>query len=210
MDYYCRRYKFPSPDVDFICPKDRWEAIMTIDGRRMAWAPAQTRSLLKRYLDVTKYLESCDADLWKTYQEARKTGKDLGLAPKVLSQASHDISGLVDIIRHLALYKNRSTVLARALASTSGGAPGWRQSMTLAAKSSQLLARRKGYTTNPKLERMRLTRLALPVYIKANDVLTHIAEKSVAVCMAATGSGKTTQIPQMILDEYIDRGEGAN
>ena len=172
---------------------------MTVDGRRIGLGsgPSKKSAQTTCYLDVTKYLESCDADLWKTYQEARKTGKDLGLAPKVFFQASRrledDISDLVDIIRHLALYKNRpqkGAIHSAGEGATvdfwrrSGHPGGWRQSTTLAAKSSQLLTRRKAYLIDPKLERMRQTRQALPVYTKAKDVLTHIAENDVTICMA--------------------------
>lgn len=50
--------------------------------------------------------------------------------------------------------------------------------------------------------------MSLPVYSRAEDVISHIRDNEVTICMAATGSGKTTQIPQLILDEFIDRGEG--
>jgi small subunit ribosomal protein S24e len=59
------------------------------------------------------------------------------------------------------------------------------------------------------MEKMRNTRATLPVSTQSKDVLTHISMNEVTICMAATGSGKTTQIPQMILDDYINRGEGA-
>ena len=59
------------------------------------------------------------------------------------------------------------------------------------------------------MEKMRNTRAALPVYTRSQDLLNHIRGNDITICMAATGSGKTTQIPQLILDDYIDRGEGA-
>jgi small subunit ribosomal protein S24e len=48
-----------------------------------------------------------------------------------------------------------------------------------------------------------------PVYIRADEVLSHIRYHEVTICVAATGSSKTTQIPQLILDEYIWNGKGA-
>src|SRR5882762_195316 len=56
---------------------------------------------------------------------------------------------------------------------------------------------------------MRQVRASLPVYTRSEDVLRHIRDNEITICMAATGSGKTTQIPQLILDDYIDRGEGS-
>jgi small subunit ribosomal protein S24e len=60
------------------------------------------------------------------------------------------------------------------------------------------------------LESIRFTRNSLPIYTRAADILDHIQENEVTICMAATGSGKTTQIPQIILDDYISRGDGAS
>jgi HrpA-like RNA helicase len=44
---------------------------------------------------------------------------------------------------------------------------------------------------------------------KATDILAKIEVNDVTIVMAATGSGKTTQIPQLLLDDWINRGEGA-
>jgi HrpA-like RNA helicase len=59
------------------------------------------------------------------------------------------------------------------------------------------------------MEAMRASRANLPVSTRASDLLQHIEENEVTICMAATGSGKTTQIPQLILDHWIDKGKGA-
>ncbi|KAF8973926.1 P-loop containing nucleoside triphosphate hydrolase protein [Flammula alnicola] len=219
MDYYCRRYKFSSPDIDYVNTHDgRWEAVMTVGGRRIGLGSATNKksALTACYLDVTKYLESCDPELWKTYLEAAKTGKDLGLAPKVYFQASPPledaIGDLVDDIRRTALYKNRPSKDAvhtvQPPANVGHNRP-WRRHTNLVAKSQRLLEHRKAYLEDPKMESMRNTRMALPVYAQAKDVLSHIANNDVTICMAATGSGKTTQIPQLILDDYIEREEGA-
>ncbi|KAF9471753.1 P-loop containing nucleoside triphosphate hydrolase protein [Pholiota conissans] len=220
MDYYCRRYKFPSPDIDYVyTSQGRWEAVMTVDGRRIGLGSGSNKksALTSCYLDVTKYLESCDPDLWKTYVEAAKAGKDLGLAPKVYFQASRPledaIGDLVDDIRHLALYKNRPMKDAIHKTDQSQSQLGthrpWRRHANLEAKSKQLQNRRTAYLQDPKMEKMRQTRMALPVYAQAQEVLDQIAANDVTIVMAATGSGKTTQIPQMILDRYIEQGQGA-
>ncbi|CAH2047176.1 unnamed protein product, partial [Thlaspi arvense] len=41
-----------------------------------------------------------------------------------------------------------------------------------------------------------------------NDILHHLKEKDVLVVCGETGSGKTTQVPQFILDDMIDSGHG--
>lgn len=79
----------------------------------------------------------------------------------------------------------------------------------LAKKSEELLARLHDYQVNPRVEAMRNQRASLPVASHASSVLAKIATSSVVVVLAATGSGKTTQVPQLILDDWILRGDGA-
>lgn len=224
MDYYCRRFGFKRPEIDFSANPggSRWEAVMSVGERRIGMGSGKNKkqAQVQCYLDVAQYLESCDPELWKAYVEAARTGKDLGLAPKVLFYASPAIeTALEDLchdVRRSSLYRNRPAVTSQqngmpqvpfSMASYQSRKP---LPTTLAVKSKRLLDRRKEYLGDPKMEKMRNTRAALPVYTQSKDVLEHISANEVTICMAATGSGKTTQIPQMILDDYIDRGEGAN
>lgn len=79
----------------------------------------------------------------------------------------------------------------------------------LAKKSADLLARLQNYQVEPRVEALRNQRASLPVASHASSVLAKIATSSVVVVLAATGSGKTTQLPQLILDDWIMRGDGA-
>ncbi|PPQ64273.1 hypothetical protein CVT24_008411 [Panaeolus cyanescens] len=231
MDFYCRRFHFGKPDIEYISlhASGGWEAIMMVDGRRIGIGSAVNKrdAQVACYLDVTKYLDSCDDSLWKAYQEAVKMGKDLPPGPKVLLDVGRRVQDAVmdlsDDIRKMNLWRKRPSKAGYAVTSHDDSASESVQrkrgiptgpraqrnpQQAMAWKSEQLAKRRKAYLSDPSLERMRASRAALPVYTQAKDVLAHIAKHDVTICMAATGSGKTTQIPQMILDEYIDRGEG--
>jgi len=50
---------------------------------------------------------------------------------------------------------------------------------------------------------------SLPVYDYKREILEAIADNQVIVVSAETGSGKTTQIPQFILDHAIEGRRGA-
>lgn len=227
MDYYCRRYNFGKPEVTFEELRkggSGWEAMMTVGGRRIGLGSGSTKKAaqITCYLDVTQYLESCDQELWKAFVLAAKSGADLGLAPKIFFQMSDrlddEIRDLCFDIKKSNLYRNRPASVATknpldehtTTASTPGFPARRNNAEFVAEKSRQLLDRRQAYLADPKLERMRNTRMSLPVYSRAEDVISHIRDNGVTICMAATGSGKTTQIPQLILDEFIDRGEGAH
>ncbi|KAG6813786.1 hypothetical protein H0H92_007198 [Tricholoma furcatifolium] len=222
MDYYCRRYNFGKPDITFeeLRKGGGWEAVMTVGGRRIGLGSSMNKksAQIACYLDVTQYLESCDSELWKAYVEAAKTGADLGLAPKVYFQMSDrlddELRDLNADIKKSRLYRNRPALLPSKPADTpSVGAPRFPSRRNnpgfMADKSARLLARHQEYLENPAMERMRKTRMSLPVFTLADDVISHIRDNEVTICMAATGSGKTTQIPQLILDSFIKDGEGA-
>ena len=231
MDYYCRRFHFGKPDVSFEEVRgirgqnSSWEAVMTVDGRRIGLGagPSKKSAQITCYLDVTQYLESCDRQLWKTFVEAAKTGKDLGMAPKVYFEMSDvlndDIRDLCHEMRESALFRNRPSASSLRLDQQDSTAlsslPSVRHrdhasSTYLAEKSRRLLKRHHAYLEDPEFEAMRNSRASLPVYTRSRDIVEHIRVNDVTICMAATGSGKTTQIPQLILDDYIIRGEGAS
>ncbi|CAA7028259.1 unnamed protein product [Microthlaspi erraticum] len=59
-----------------------------------------------------------------------------------------------------------------------------------------------------KYKDMLRTRTALPISEVKNDILQHLKERDVLVVCGETGSGKTTQVPQFILDDMIESGQG--
>ncbi|KWU41514.1 P-loop containing nucleoside triphosphate hydrolase protein [Rhodotorula sp. JG-1b] len=80
-------------------------------------------------------------------------------------------------------------------------------------KSATLLKRLQDYqaSSDPSLVKLRTQRASLPVTSHASSVLAKISTSSsgVVVVLAATGSGKTTQLPQLLLDDEILAGRGA-
>lgn len=52
-------------------------------------------------------------------------------------------------------------------------------------------------------------RFSLPISQTQDHILETIQRNSVVVIRGETGSGKTTQVPQYILDSYIESGRGA-
>ena len=235
MEYYCRRFGFPRPELNyspFKVPQrgggaTAWQAEMIVDGRRIGFSKGANKknAMLSCYVDVTQYLEQCDPQIWGDFVKDQKTGKDLGLAPRVLFQIDDSlqdrIEDLCSDVRKSKLYQNRPYT------KSSGHADGaadpsvptaprllYRRPVPhsyLESKSAELKQKREAYlsSTEPKVVKMREQRAGLPVYTKSDELLEHIRQHEVTICMAATGSGKTTQIPQIILDDMIERGEGA-
>ncbi|MCI15398.1 ATP-dependent RNA helicase DHX29-like, partial [Trifolium medium] len=53
-------------------------------------------------------------------------------------------------------------------------------------------------------------RATLPIATLKGDILQILKENDVLVVCGETGSGKTTQVPQFILDEMIESGHGGH
>jgi HrpA-like RNA helicase len=79
----------------------------------------------------------------------------------------------------------------------------------LRTKSEKLKAQLDRYERNPEMEKMRRQRAELPLNQYAEDVKTLFNNNEVCVLVGATGSGKTTQVPQFLLDQAIREGKGA-
>ncbi|WVR06049.1 hypothetical protein IAU60_003077 [Kwoniella sp. DSM 27419] len=232
MEYYCHRYRFGKPDIEFSQTSSKgrkgkmavmtWDAVMTVGGKRIGMGSSNNKkgAQVKAYLDVSQYLESCDPDLWRDFVEHSKKDKSasLGMAPHLVFQMSDnlndDIQGLCGDIRHSRLWEKAPASGAVAhdsqpLTTWGGGRNRELSEKELTNKSLDLQDRLAAYHSEPNLEKMRKQRAALPVKTKATEILAKIEVNDVTIVMAATGSGKTTQVPQLIFDDYINRGDGA-
>lgn len=79
----------------------------------------------------------------------------------------------------------------------------------LAEKSIQMQKKLASYETQPDLEQLRRTRSELPMSQYARQVEEIVRNNIYCVIVGATGSGKTTQVPQILLDQAIREGKGA-
>ena len=66
----------------------------------------------------------------------------------------------------------------------------------------------KRYCENPDLASLRETREALPMNQYRAQVLDIVNNSTYSIIVGATGSGKTTQVPQILLDNAIKEGRG--
>ncbi|KAF8832344.1 hypothetical protein HHX47_DHR1001762 [Lentinula edodes] len=216
MDYYCHRFHFAAPEITYTNSGNTWETVMTVQSRKigMGIATSKKTSLQRCYLDVVHYLEQCDPQLWKDFKEKASTGYTQ--IQRVNMHLTHDLQArirdLIVDLRSSELYKNRPA-LASGTISDSITAMGTRYRVPnrsiLSEKSQELRERQKQYNEDPSLERMRATRASLPVHSRSEQILSAIEANDVTVLMAATGSGKTTQVPQLLLDSFIEKGRGA-
>lgn len=78
-----------------------------------------------------------------------------------------------------------------------------------AAVDAQLQRQQKQLHTSPSYSKMDATRRSLPAASAATEILELIRTNRVVIIAGETGCGKTTQVPQFILDEAIKAGSGS-
>ncbi|KAJ9621328.1 hypothetical protein H2203_007380 [Taxawa tesnikishii (nom. ined.)] len=76
-------------------------------------------------------------------------------------------------------------------------------------RSEELLNRMKVFEEDDKLAELREKKASLPMNHYRKPVLDLISGNLYSIVVGATGSGKTTQVPQILLEDAIARGEGA-
>ena len=241
MEFYCMRYNFPPPVIITKDSRGKWEAILSVGDRRIGVGKGSTKKIAtsNSYLDVVRYIDSCDPVLWPAFIiETKNKGDALGLAPPVWLNASGRLGDKLKDLNHelsrSKLYSNRPQPLTRddtaltsdsdATSSSSSVDPGPSSFVPRPPsasrhrgpdevfhrnKSRHLKEALESYLSDPSHAKMREQRHALPVFTRSSELVDLVESQEVTICMAATGSGKTTQIPQMILDSYIARGEGS-
>ncbi|GBG62911.1 hypothetical protein CBR_g34283 [Chara braunii] len=79
----------------------------------------------------------------------------------------------------------------------------------LKAQSRRLKEKRRLVLNSVKYQAMHEVRLSLPILAVKDEMLHALHEWGVVVISGETGSGKTTQVPQYILDDMLEREEGA-
>ena len=77
-------------------------------------------------------------------------------------------------------------------------------------KSNDLQTRQQTYHAREDLAALRKTRSEYPMNQYGKEVLKTINSNTYSIVIGATGSGKTTQVPQILLNDAVTNGAGAN
>ena len=81
-------------------------------------------------------------------------------------------------------------------------------SMEVEFRSKELKQRYQNYLADERLATLRQTRADFPMNQYSKQVLEIVENNVYSIIVGATGSGKTTQVPQILLNDAIQRGEG--
>lgn len=238
MDFYCSHFRFGKPDIQLSSDSQKvgkktitkgWQAEMRVGGHQIGNAIGANKKQATQnlYLDTIAYLESYDPDLWKTFNATHKPGTVPGNIPHVVFKLSEEVDdevrGVYETTKQSLVFANRPRPAGHIQPGEAGPEVPDRKKRrndtrnqhrpptedAMNEKSERLMRSLEDYQVDERMAKMREQRHGLPVYQKASDVLVKIELNHVSIVMAATGSGKTTQIPQILFDDYIMQGQGS-
>jgi len=217
--------------------RQTWIATIFVGGRKIGLGHAISKrdSVNEAYLDTVVYLGECDPALWAEFcsspenQQASTGGHLPAVTFKLSNETEQDLRQIVYSSMDCELYRRAKTMLDRARRAgpappqanpsatdnanrrNSAKNPSVSRKLALEEKSVALKDRLNAYKADPSpaVVNLREQRKSLPVTADASMVLSALAANPITILMAATGSGKTTQVPQIILDDATMRGEGA-
>ncbi|TIA95877.1 hypothetical protein E3P96_03739, partial [Wallemia ichthyophaga] len=217
---------------------DGWECVIVIANLSMGSAKHSNKRQATQlaYIDATKYLEKCDNGLCLEFEQsikgekadkAEKAAMEAHKGATLSYQASNKVqeilNNIIDDTKSSKLYSKRpyndedDDITTRPSTPTSLTNPASKKQFKprrapakrhLENKSLSMSKDLEFYNTNQQFEKIRQQRASLPIFTQAEEVVKSVNENMITVLMAATGSGKTTQMPQLLLDDAIQHGRG--
>lgn len=158
---------------------------------------------------------------WRDMLEAGEGGVLLALVEElesVWAQLVHEPPMVSDIMQHIAPRKpvsqptQNSTPTNSAQNRPKGAADRSRRRAALkrdAAADSSLLEAQRALHDSSSYQPFKRVRESLPAWGTREDILALLAKQRIIVVTGETGSGKTTQVPQFVLDQAIAEGRGS-
>ena len=198
-----------------------YRARVTIDGK-LYGKEVEMRSKRKAetlaFLTAALEVKALDADIYPKFLAANKTGSGEILKPigSVDMPVDEDCllcmretlldarkSGLPDEAEELLSdedFAHTRTIQHRRPLTTA----------EILFKNKQLAVNLESYARNPKLAEMRQKRMDLPMNQYKQKVLDMVNHNTYSIVVGATGSGKTTQVPQILLEDAISNDKGGS
>lgn len=170
------------------------------------------------YLTAAVEIAKADPSLLRRFEETLKRGNKKALRPMASVDVQIDFaalqamrSGLLEA-RDAGLPDSRSALSAE---SQAGDNVSQRRSRRLSPRALMeaddfLHTQHSRFSIDPGLAELRAQRAGLPMSSYRTQVLKMVGGNTYSVIVGATGSGKTTQVPQILFEDAIMRGDGGS
>ncbi|CAG8433761.1 11082_t:CDS:2 [Ambispora gerdemannii] len=233
--YYTKYFKFKSPEFKYqaVGPNRStiWDVSIIVENSVIGSAqrPSKRDAQIAAFLDAAIGLRKESPQLWEKFEKTRsKDGgqRSLPLVPLNMGEGTHRIlRNLVYDIRDAPMFSEpnslneiesswKKPITTSQNKKTATKAKKARhetpeKAKILNAKSEQLYASFQKYLTSNETKKMRAIRHNLPITQYAETIMKVMEENPIMVIVGTTGCGKTTQLPQLILEEATRKKNGA-
>lgn len=196
-----------------------WDASVTLNGEPIGSTVSMS---VKKKAEDTAYLVAGVALLQKDPEMMEEFRSSLSASGEILmpirpTDMEIDMDALTIMqetlrdVRHAGLHDDRRELTSEGDADATRSMR-VRKPLTedeIKVRSKVLEIRYKGYMESPALAELRSKKEALPMTQYRDKVISHIGNNQYSVIVGATGSGKTTQVPQILLEDAITKHRGA-
>ena len=196
-------------------------ARVTIDGEQVGQEVAMTKKLEAEtiaHLTAAVELTNKEPDLLRDFEQTMVKSKGKVLRP--VKPINYPVEpGVLDSMRN-ALLEARKGGLSDIRQTLSAEhftlnqrtrQPTQRLSPHELSMANELLRTNQSlFEQDPTFEELRSKKAALPMSNYRDQVLAMVSKNSYSIVVGATGSGKTTQVPQILFEEAIEAGRGAS
>lgn len=202
----------------------RSTARLTVDGEptgQPVTMPSKKQAASIAYLTAAIAITQAEPELLTQFQQRLR--KDKGKVLQPISAIDFPVDGQTLQIMRNALVEARQAGLPDAREDLSAAEDTLatdssrrrRRMLVLSeieAASKSLKERQRAFDEDPSLEELRSKKESLPMNKYRKQVLDMVGSSQYSIVVGATGSGKTTQVPQILLEEQIasDNGGACN
>ncbi|KAK5821273.1 P-loop containing nucleoside triphosphate hydrolase protein [Linnemannia elongata] len=238
VDYFIRTFNLGPPYIDYHSSgkthQALWQADLFVQDRIMGSGKKRSKKDAEHaaYVDAAVNMKKESAATWQQFESTKDSkGKHADVvraAPSIHvgmdESMRQDIEVMLSNLSRQAFFTAKRPQLGVKSPSDDSekskqqqpnnnrrnnrGLVGRMDGQQMAGKSARLFDQLHAYQQNPSLAKIRAGRAALPIAHYAEEITSKLRDNDVVVLVGQTGCGKTTQLPQIILEDYIKNRQG--
>ena len=197
------------------------KARLTVNGKPVGHAAtmkSKNEAELVAYLTAAVEIAATNEELLTQFREELKKGHGRILRPLSSIDLNVEFEALQSMRSALVEARNAGLPDSRQALTPElpdSGRPVVRRSKRLEmwqkdGGNRELLSRLRRLETDPAMEQMRSAKAALPLSEYRDNVLKLVSDNLYSIVVGSTGSGKTTQVPQILFEDAIRNGKGGS
>ncbi|KAF9173587.1 hypothetical protein BGX21_006665 [Mortierella sp. AD011] len=238
VDYYIRTLSLGPPYIDYHSSgkthQALWQADLFVQDRVMGIGKKRSKKDAEHhaYVDAAINIKNESLAIWQQFESTKDNkGKHADIvraAPNIHvgmdDNMRQDIEYMLGDLSHQPFFTVQRPQLGATEATAEKSSQqqstannnkrqnrhlvGKLDNQQMAGKSARLYDQFMAYQNNPSLARIRDSRKSLPITQYTDEITQKIRENDVIVLVGQTGCGKTTQLPQIILEDFIANRQG--